>query len=476
MMSEILDQTKFTGTNHAWQLSLAGNAGLEITPDGAILSPPEGEIVELRGRGVHTRNGDSIELRFHTPEPSTGWLRFGFEADQHEHARVELDFASGTVSFWTSDWRLQQPVATVHQSVLSSGRQSHTILIEKSEGRGDLIKRADVAVFMDGDRILAIEDQDLLPEMGVRVQVSGAQVLLEEFVHRGTPSSVPEYLHLGGYQVLNIDSIEQNLESICRGLCLAAESGVELLVTPETSLTGLYPTSPRTREPGPIKAAEDKLRQFIRDLPGAPFVIVGLPVWEAVPGHGLAQTRYIGSRTYDPDGEILHTSRKVHSAEQEMWHGFRINEFDIKGVPVSLHICHDRRYPELQTLPVMFGCRLVLHPASGGDVQGSVSGFEDKARESTFDTHAFYMNVNAGGGSYIAGPQTKGNLIVASNECGPDNPNAPMVGKPAEDFIHSNIRIHDAFGYWPMRSFRASESVARVYVDLYRQLGGRQQL
>ena len=48
-----------------------------------------------------------------------------------------------------------------------------------------------------------------------------------------------------------------------------------------------------------------------------------------------------------------------------------------------------------------------------------------------------------------------------------------MVGKPAENFIHSHIRIHDAFGYWPTRTFRTSESVAQAYVDLYRQLGGR---
>ncbi len=472
MTLEILSQTRFRETGPGWQPTPEDTPGLEITSDGVILSPPEGEIAELRGRGVHTRNGDSIELRFRVPESSTGWLRFGFDADQHEHARVEIDFASATVSFWTSDWRLEQPVASVHHSALSS-TQSHTILIEKTEGSGDLIKSANVAAYLNGNRIFALEEMDLLPEIGVRVQASGVAVHLEEFVHRGRQSSIPEYLHLGGYQVFNIDSIDQNLESICRGVRLAAESGVELLVTPETSLTGLYPTSPRTREPGPIKAAESTLRQFIRDLPDAPFVTVGMPVWEAVPGHGLEQTRYIGSRTYDPDGEILHTGRKVHSAEQEMWHGYQLNEFDIKGVPASLHICHDRRYPELQTLPVMFGCRLVLHPASGGDVQGSVSGFEAKARESTCDTHAFYMNMNAGGGSYIAGPQTKGNLIVASQECTPDNPSAPMVGKPAENFIHSHIRIHDAFGYWPTRTFRTSESVAQAYVDLYRQLGGR---
>ena len=70
---------------------------------------------------------------------------------------------------------------------------------------------------------MRLEDLDLLPEMSVLVQVSGARVLVEEFVQCGSPSGIPEYLHVGGYQVLNIDDIEQNLESICRGVGSAAE-------------------------------------------------------------------------------------------------------------------------------------------------------------------------------------------------------------------------------------------------------------
>ena len=82
------------------------------------------------------------------------------------------------------------------------------------------------------------------------------------------------------------------------------------------------------------------------------------------------------------------------------------------------------------------------------------------------------MNVNAGGGSYIAGPQTKGKLIVVSDESSRDNLNFPMVGEPVECLFSSTIRVHDAFGYWPTRSFRASETIAHSYVDLYRALGG----
>ena len=137
-----------------------------------------------------------------------------------------------------------------------------------------------------------------------------------------------------------------------------------------------------------------------------------------------------------------------------------------------MHICHDHRYPELQTLPVMFGCRLLLHPSNGGKVSGSISGFEAKAVEKTGPAHAFYMNVNAGGGSYLVGLERAGRLIAAGAESTRDNPDFPMVGEPQETFFHANIRVHDAFGYWPVRSFRAGESIARAYADLYRQLGG----
>ena len=154
----------------------------------------------------------------------------------------------------TSEWTVPQPVSAVHRPI--SPDETHTLTIEKNEGGGNLIKNADVAVHFDGERVMSLNDQNLLPEMGVHVQVSGTSILLEQFVHRGIPSGIPEYLHLGGWQMLNVASIEENMQSLFRGIRLAAEQGIELLVTPEASMTGLFPTSPVTKEPGPIAEAE----------------------------------------------------------------------------------------------------------------------------------------------------------------------------------------------------------------------------
>lgn len=467
---QLLHQTDFTRPGDAWADAPAV-ADAAAGEGGAVLAPAPDESAALRGSGVHTRNGDRIELRFRPLEQRNGWLRFGFDADQHEHARVEISWEAGTISFATSDWRREQPLTSIPLPEPKADG-SRTLLIEKTEAGGDLVKNAHVAVLLDGESIMRLENLDLLPEMGVRVEVGGTRVLLEEFRHYGAPSGIPEYLNLAGHQVLNVDSIEANLESIKRGIRLAAENDVQLLVTPEMSLTGLFVGSPRMREPGPVAEAEAEVRRFIRETTGAPFTIVGFPIWTEVEEHELEQTSYIASRVYDPDGETVYTARKVHSAEPGKWHGYRLNEFDIEGVPVSLHICHDHRYPELQTLPVMFGCRLVLHPANGGFVEGDVSRLEGEASRATSQTHAFYMNVNANGGSYIAGPQTKGNLIAVSDECRRDNPNYPMVGELWECFMQERIRVHDAFGYWPMRGFRGSEGVALGFLELYREMGG----
>ena len=411
MTPHSLGHTRFQEPGQGWDLPPVGSPGFETSRDGIKVSATPDRTLDISGPGVHTRNGDSIELRFRALGSHAGTLEFGFDADLHEYARVELDFSEATVSLATSDWTVPQPVASAPLSV--SGHESHTVLIEKQEGGGNLVK--------------------------------------------------------------NAESIETNLDSICRGLVQAAEAGVQLLVTPETSITGLFPRSPVTRDPAPIAEAEDRLRRFIRDLKDAPYLVAGLPAWDSVPGHALESTRYNVCRVYDPDGEIASSHAKVHSAngiEDGFWHGYRLNELDVYGVPTTLHVCHDLRYPEVWTLPVMFGARLVLHPSNSGHVRGSVDAFEAKAKGDSDTSHAFHLNVNGGGGSYIVGPQRHDNLIAVSPECRRDNDAFPMVGPVQEGLFHARIRVYDAFGYWPARSFRASEPVAEAYLSLYRALGG----
>ena len=51
-----------------------------------------------------------------------------------------------------------------------------------------------------------------------------------------------------------------------------------------------------------------------------------------------------------------------------------------------------------------------------------------------------------------------------------------MVATQTECFFHANLHVCDAFGYWPTRAYRASESIARAYTDLYREIGGTREI
>jgi len=465
----VLGRMDFRGGRQGWIWPEGRAEQLAVSRGGCDVRAPSRKGITFVGQGVHTRNGDSVELHFEIGPQPTGSLTFGYEGG-FEWLIVELQFIRGRVAVFSSECDRSQPVASVPMS-MAPGR--HVLRIDKADGAGTLVRLSDVRVRLDGREVLSATGLNVLGEMGVIVRVRGGRVLLRRFAHHGPAFEVPEYFHVGGWQMPNRPDIDANLASIRRGLRAAAEAGVRLLLTPETSLTGLFASRAVTRRPGPVAEAEGKLRRFLRRLKHAPYLVAGLPVWVTAPGGPRAGTRYNVSRLYDPDGHVVADGPKVHSCEPRFHHGLRLNEFEVDGVPVSMHVCHDGRYPEVQTLPVMFGARLVLHPSNGGTVAGTVSGFEASVRAATATTHAFYLRVNGGGGSALVGPGKFNNILAVSDECRRDNPAAPDVAAPGECLLHAHIRMHDAFGYWPGRSFRAGEQIAAAYLQLYRSLGGK---
>ena len=326
----IRQEMAFDGKSYpGWVWPVAAD-GVECVPGGARLCSTSEEAVSVGAEDVHTWNGDAIELTFRPEGDSRGELEFGYSGGA-ERALAVVDFVASTLALWTSDWRLRQPVATVKIDI--DPDRDHVLRLRKTDGGGNLISMSDLELFWDGRRVIHEPNQDVLPEMGVRLAVRNQAILARRFVLYGKQPAVPEYLHVGGYQVLNEPSIEQNLEAICRGARRASELGIQLLLTPETSLTGLFAEHEVTQNPEPVREAEDKLRKFLAELPDAPFLVVGLPVWHRDPEHPDRVVRYNVSRVYDPDGEILTDCPKVHSCEVDFWHGQSLNDSKFTACP-----------------------------------------------------------------------------------------------------------------------------------------------
>ncbi len=418
---------------------------------------------------IRMQNGDSLEVRFTLVKPGAGRVAIGV-AGGFERAIVTVDFATGMLDFEHSDWTRPRPASVkVPPSVRSA--QEHTLFFQKTVGGGSRVKMANLSAALDGFPLLNEIDLHLLPEM--KAHLVHEDVAVQQIIHFGEPRSEIRSFRIGGWQVVNSDSIEANLASILRGIAQAAEQRIELLVTPETSLTGLFPTSQVTHRRRPVAEAENVIRSALRKTPGAPHLVVGLPVWKRVSAHRNSLTRFNASRVYAPDGEIVGTFPKVHSCEPDFWHGYRLHEFDVNGVPICMHICHDGRYPELWTLPVMFGARVILHPANCGAVSGSIEAFEAVSKQHARAAHAFYIHVNGGGGSFVSGPEKGDDLLAVSEESARSCPSFPAVGTVRECLIAATIDPEEAYGYWPVRSFRASEQIADAYCRLYRTMGGK---
>ena len=421
---------------------------------------------------LHTQNGDSIEVSFSNIKAREGTLSLGFQGG-FERAIITVDFATKEVRFETSDWTRSQPGIV---SRFSTGKtDQHTLILRKGAGSGHLVKKSNIDVVLDGTVIASEKDLNILPEMGAFLKYE--EVSIDRVIHKGIPRKTPKYLHIAAWQMMNSESIEENVESICRGVKIASERGVQLLVTPETSLTGLFPSSTVTNNKKAIDEAEKEVKRCLCQTKDAPYLIAGLPVWKRKSDHQKELTRFIASRVYDPDGEIVSTHAKIHSCETEFWHGYQLHEFDVYDVPICMHICHDGRYPEVWTLPVMFGARVVVNPSNGGQISGSIDTFEARAkREVTPTAHAFFLHVNGGGGSFISSPSKRDNLLAVSEECKGSSGSFPLVGDPQECLVEAKINLEEAYGYWPARSFRASEEIAAAYYNLYGAMGGKRSL
>ena len=130
---------------------------------------------------------------------------------------------------------------------------------------------------------------------------------------------------------------------------LAAE-GVQVAVFPECALTGYYEGATMPTPEKDIAAAEERLGQTCRDKHIA--AVVGSAY--KVNGH-----TYDTADVFDSRGKLIERYGKIYLAERWDVPGNHIAYFDLAGVPSTVIICHDERYPELARLPAIEGARVL---------------------------------------------------------------------------------------------------------------------
>jgi predicted amidohydrolase len=253
------------------------------------------------------------------------------------------------------------------------------------------------------------------------------------------------------------ETVEGNTGAIVDWIAKCAKAGTRVVVFQECATTGYV----RER----INAAtSERLLEAERKIAAAcaaegVYAVVGTP-------HDEGSVRYNTAVVFSPTGETVTRYAKMQLVGGDDWAvpGETLSVFKVDGIPCSIIICHDERYPELVRLPVLAGARLVFYISSESNVKverklepyrAQICARADE--NDVFIVHANSPAMESHGQSRIVRPD--GNVVVE----------ATMFG---EESVSATIEMEKANGSTARNSFRSDplrewwlEGVKKVVIE-----------
>ncbi|MCK5557416.1 MAG: carbon-nitrogen hydrolase family protein, partial [Candidatus Hydrogenedentes bacterium] len=163
---------------------------------------------------------------------------------------------------------------------------------------------------------------------------------------------MPETLRVASVQIPIFNTPEENLGRILQGVSEAAEQGARIVLFPETALSGFVPEAINALDWEALKKAEGAIANAAESH--NIYVLYG-----SVTDSGKERP-FNSAVLVGPDGvEITRYHKMV--PERHFEPGDHLELFEVDGVPCTMIICHDERYPELVRIPVLGGARVLFY-------------------------------------------------------------------------------------------------------------------
>lgn len=159
-------------------------------------------------------------------------------------------------------------------------------------------------------------------------------------------------LRVRSVQMPVTDSLETNLRRIEKGIDEAAAAGARLVLFPETALSGFTEAAVAGLDWRALSGAMEKVAELAKAR--GIYVLYG----SATPSHTARP--FNTAILVDPSGaEVM----RYHKMIPERWFepGGAPALFAVDGIPCTVIICHDNRFPELVRLPVLAGARICFY-------------------------------------------------------------------------------------------------------------------
>ena len=207
----------------------------------------------------------------------------------------------------------------------------------------------------------------------------------------GAAAAEKAQLTVAAVQFRSSFNTADNSARIARVLAQLADRNVQVAVFPECAITGYH--TREVMEPGAdeVRAAEDMLSRTCRERRIA--VVVG-SVWKAGP------RTYNTAVVFNSKGELVERYGKLMLAG-EKWAtpGNHMALFELEGIPSTVIICHDERFPEFVRLPAMAGARVVYYISheAGMQKESKIPGYRAQLMARAVENGVFVVAANAPG-------------------------------------------------------------------------------
>jgi len=190
-------------------------------------------------------------------------------------------------------------------------------------------------------------------------------------------------------QFRSSNDVEDNAGRMVADLNRLAGQGIQVAVFPEYCLVPYDGEVVRRVAAAQVTTAEEKIRQVCRARKIS-------AIFGSV--HKVNGRIYNSAVVFDSHGELVERYGKIHLAG-EKWctPGNHISYFELEGVPSTVMICHDERYPELARLPAIQGARVLYYISheSGLDQETKLGPYRAQIQARAVENQMYVVQSNA---------------------------------------------------------------------------------
>ncbi len=240
-----------------------------------------------------------------------------------------------------------------------------------------------------------------------------------------SPNSI---LPVASVQMRSSGDLPVNVIRINGFIKKCAEEGARVVIFPECALSGYFEQVILDLSEDQINSAEKQVMQACRE--SSVYAIVGMPYREGT-------KLYNSAAVISPEGKIIERYHKIQLAERWPDPGDHLSVFQIDGLPCSIIICHDERYPELVRLPVLAGAKVIFYISheSGVKEENKIGPYRAQIQARAVENNVYIVQSNAPANPDATGSHGQSRIIA------PDGNIIKEASIYGEDVLYANLDI-----------------------------------